>query len=95
MKYSTIIPISSLLIILISYIYYNKVTLSYTNPPPENVSKLSCQKIPYSRLMEDFVKIDEKNLIICGANFLDLYHDYSIYNPVYKFEQNFGIKKLS
>ena len=44
MKCSTIITISSLLIILISYIYYNKANLNNTLPPPENVPKLSYNK---------------------------------------------------
>ena len=49
--------------------------------------KFSCKKIPYTRLIEDFVKIDEETLIACGANFKDLYSDYSIYNPGYQLEQ--------
>ena len=87
MKFSTIITISSLTIILISYGYYNKSKLTYTEPPPKNLPKFSCQKIPYSRLMEDFVKVDENNLIACGASFSDLYQKYSIYNPGYQLEQ--------
>ena len=97
MRFSTIIIISSILIILISYIYYNIVDISYTNPPPENIPKLSCQKHQYERLMEDFVKLDDNTLIACGANFADLYMDYSIYKPDYKFEQGtlvlFDIRK--
>ena len=97
MKRSTIITISSLLIILISYIYYNKADLDYTLPPPENVPKLTCQQIPSTRLMEDFLKVDDNNLIACGANFLDLYAYYSVYNPGYILDQGnmilFDIKK--
>ena len=87
MKISRIITISSLLVILFSYMRYNKINIDYTLPPPENVPKLSCQKIPYNRLMEDFLKIDDNNLIACGANFEDLYHDFSIYNHGYQFKQ--------
>ena len=80
MKFSTIITVSSLILILISYIYYNKINLAYTLPPPENIPKYSCQKVHYSRLMEDFLKIDDNNLIACGANFKDFYTYFSIYN---------------
>ena len=73
MKYSTLITISSIIVFLISYGYYNKSKLTYTEPPPKNLSKFSCGKIPYSLLMEDFIKVDENTLIACGANFLDLY----------------------
>ena len=84
---TTTIIISSLLVILFSYMRYNKINIDYTLPPPENVPKLSCQKMHYNRLMEDFLKIDDNNLIACGANFKDLYHDFSIYNPGYQLEQ--------
>ena len=83
---STFIAISSLLIIFISYIYYNKTVLSYNNPPPQNIPKLSCEKYNYTLLMEDFAKVDDNNLIACGANFIDLYVSYSIYNPGYQLE---------
>ena len=47
--------------------------------------------------MEDFVKVDDNNLIVCGANFFDLYGDYSVYNSGYILEQGnlvlFDIKK--
>lgn len=87
MKCSTIITISSLIIILISYIGYNIKNLIYNYPPPENIPKYSYQKIPYKSPMEDFIKIDENTLISCGANFKDLYFDFSIYNPGYKLNQ--------
>ena len=45
MKYSTLITISSIIVFLISYGYYNKSKLTYTEPPPKNLSKLSCGKI--------------------------------------------------
>ena len=97
MKCSTLITISSLILILLSYGYYNKINLTYTEPPPENLPKLSCKKINYSRLMEDFVKVDDNNIIACGASFSDLYQKYSIYNPGYQLEQGnlilFDLKK--
>jgi hypothetical protein len=37
--------------------------------------------------MEDFVKVDDTTLIACGADFLDFYGYYSIYNPGYKFKK--------
>jgi len=78
MKCQNIIILSLILIQLISYIYYNK-------PPLENL--LTCEKIYYTRLMEDFAKIDDNTLITGGANFLDFYGYFSIYDPGYKFDQ--------
>jgi hypothetical protein len=76
---------------------YNKINIDYTLPPPENVPKLSCQKIPNSLPLEDFVKVDDNTIIASGANFKDLYFDFSIYNPGYKLEQGglflFDIRK--
>ena len=84
MKCSTSnIIISSLLVIFISYIVYNIMNIIHNPPPPENLPKLSCQKIPNSHPLEDFVKIDDNTLIASGANFKDLYFDFSIYNPEY------------
>ena len=37
--------------------------------------------------MEDFAKIDDNTLITGGANFIDFYKDFSIYNPGQKFDQ--------
>ena len=51
MKFSRIITISSLLVILFSYMRYNKINIDYTLLPPENVPNLSCQQIPSTRLM--------------------------------------------
>ena len=77
--------------------YYNKINLAYTLPPPENIRKYSCQKASYTRLMEDFLKIDDNNLIACGANFKDFYAYFSIYNPDYQIKQGnlalFDIRK--
>ena len=87
MKCHNIILFSSIIILLISYIYYNKYNLNYTLPPLQNLPKLSCEKIYYTRLMEDFAKIDDNTLITGGANFIDFYKDFSIYNPGYKFDQ--------
>ena len=87
MKCQNLILFSSILILLISYIYYNKYNLKYTSPPLDNLPKLSCEKIFYTRLMEDFAKIDDNTLITGGANFLDFYGYFSIYNPGYKFDQ--------
>ena len=87
MKCSVLIIISSLLIILISYICYNIKNLLYIYPPPENLKKFSCQKIPYTSPLEDFVKIDDNTLIASGANYKDLYFDFSIYNPGYQLKQ--------
>ena len=80
MKCQNIIILSSILILLISY--YN---LYFSLPPLENL--LTCEKIYYTRLMEDFAKIDDNTLITGGANFLDFYGYFSIYDPGYKFDQ--------
>ena len=87
MKCQNIIILSSILILLISYIYYNKYNLYFTLPPLENLPKLACEKIYYIRLMEDFAKIDDNTLITGGANFQDFYGYFSIYDPGYKFDQ--------
>ena len=63
------------------------MNILHNNPPPENIPKLSCQKIFNSLPMEDFVKIDDNTIIASGANFKDLYFDFSIYNPGYQLEQ--------
>ena len=63
------------------------MNILHNNPPPENIPKLSCQKIFSSLPMEDFVKIDDNTIIASGANFKDLYFDFSIYNPGYQLEQ--------
>ena len=80
MKCQNIIILSSILILLISY--YN---LYFSLPPLENLP--ICEKIYYTRLMEDFAKIDDNTLITGGANFLDFYGYFSIYDPGYKFDQ--------
>ena len=73
MKCSLLMIVSSLLIILISYICYNIKNLLYNYPPPENLKKFSCQKIPYTSPLEDFVKIDDNTLITSGANYQDIF----------------------
>ena len=87
MKCSLLMIVSSLLIILISYICYNIKNLLYIYPPPENLKKFSCQKITYTSPLEDFVKIDDNTLIASGATYKDLYFDFSIYNPGYQLKQ--------
>lgn len=87
MKISTILIISSVIIIIVSYMYYNNKNFYFTEPPPRNIPKLNCENIINTRLMEDFAKIDENTIITGGANFLDLYATYSIYNPGYEFKQ--------
>ena len=73
------------------------MNIIHNPPPPENLPKLSCQKIPNSLPLEDFVKVDDNTIIASGANFKDLYFDFSIYNPGYKLEQGglflFDIRK--
>ena len=73
MKCSLLIIISSLLIILISYICYNIKNILYIYPPPENLKKFSYQKIAYTSPLEDFVKIDDNTLITSGANYQDIF----------------------
>ena len=55
------------------------------------------KKIPNSLPLEDFVKIDNNTLIASGANFKDLYFEFSIYNLEYQLEQGglflFDIRK--
>ena len=91
MKCQSLIILSSILILLISYIYYNKYNLNFTLPPLENLPKLTCEKIYYTRLMEDFAKIDDNTLITGGANFIDFYGYFSIYDPGYKFDQGMAV----
>ena len=81
MKCQNIIILSLILILLISY--YN---LYFSLPPLENLP--ICEKIYYTRLMEDFAKIDDNTLITGGAYFLDFYGYFSIYDPGYKFDQS-------
>ena len=67
--------------------YYNIHTLYPTKEPPENIDYEPCEKIYYERLMEDFAKVDDNNLIMCGADFNDFYTYYSIYEPGYEFQK--------
>ena len=39
------------------------MNILHNNPPPENIPKLSCQKIFSSLPMEDFVKIDDNTIM--------------------------------
>ena len=87
MKCLLLTIISSLLIILISYICYNIKNLLYNYPPSENLKKFFCQKKAYTSPLEDFVKMDDNTLIASGANYKDLYFDFSIYNPGYQLKQ--------
>ena len=66
------ITLTSIIIILISYIIYNIFYILHTNPPPENMPKFSCQKVNYTFPMEDFVKVDDNTLIAGGANTEDM-----------------------
>ena len=79
--------ISSLLIILISYIIFNIKNLLYHYPPPENLPKFSCQKLSYTSPMEDFVKIDDNTIIASGTNMKDIYFDFAIYDKGYKLKK--------
>jgi hypothetical protein len=44
------------------------MNILHNNPPPQNIPKLSCQKIFNSLPMEDFVKIDDNTIIASGVN---------------------------
>ena len=84
MKCSRItITLSSILVILISYIAYNIIYILLTNAPLENIPKFSCQKVNYTFPMEDFVKVDDNTLIAGGANTEDMLS----FNPNKKVEK--------
>ena len=76
-----------LITLIISYMYYNIHTLYSTEEPPGNMDFEPCEKIYNDRLMEDFAKVDDNNLIMCGADFKDFYTYYSIYEPGYEFQK--------
>ena len=82
-----LIIVFAIIILVIAYIYYNIRTLYSTIDPPEGLPKLQCEKVDYNRLMEDFVMVDDTTLIACGADFIDFYQYYSIYNPGYIFKK--------
>ena len=79
--------IFAIIILVIAYMYYNIRTLYSNIDPPKGLPKLECEKFNYNRLMEDFVKVDDTTLIACGAEFIDFYQYYSIYNPGYIFKK--------